>query len=300
MRLESVWEQFIRECQDGTLQRRSLQTISNYRSSFELFTKLTAVDELMDINEPALRQFIRIGETDRKWKPNTSLTHRKNLQPFTKWCEIKGYLSTDPFANIPRPKILKRLPEYFSDVEIEQILYQTDIGAKNDFLRSRNLGMLATLIMAGLRSGELLGLQLRDIDFEHKHIRVRAENAKDAEDRAIPLNRRLVDQISRYTQLRNARKPKYMALWLSEHGKPFTQHGWDHFIKNLEKQVGFEIWTHKFRHTFATNYYRATRDVIGLQQILGHKDINTTMIYAHVAPENLRASIEANPLAHLF
>lgn len=300
MKLIVAWEQFIQECRDGTLMRRSEKTIVNYQNSLDLLLQLMSLTDLGDLNEAVLRQFIQNGESVRHWSPNTSLTYRKNLQPFTKWCITKGYLPSDPFTNIPRPKLKKRLPEYYSDEQVEKMLYITDMEAKNIFLRKRNLSMLAILMMTGMRKGELLGLRLRDVDFEHNHIRVRAENAKDAADRVVPMHRGLVVCLKEYVDLRNAQYPDFMALWLSDHGKAFSEHGWNHFVDHLSERVKFPVKTHKFRHTFATNYYRTTRDIIGLQQLLGHSDVTTTMIYAHVMPENLRAAIEANPLGHLL
>jgi len=300
MDIQSIFNKFIQECQNGTLQRRSAPTIENYIRSMDLLLKTVSISDISSLTEQVLRQFIMHGENDRKWLPNTSVTYRKNLRPFTKWCVAKGYLAQDPFQNIPYPKLNKKLPDYYSHQEIDNILYQLNMATHNKFVCKRNEAMFGVLLLAGLRKGELLGLNFRDVNFEQNLLRVRSENTKDRADRVIPMSRRLVEVLKQYIELRNSKKPETMALWISDHGKRFSRHGWNHLMKDLSRRTKFPVKTHKMRHTFATHYYSASLDPVGLQQLLGHSDINTTMIYAHAMPENLRSSVEANPLANLF
>lgn len=300
MLIEQAHKQFVQEFSDGTVKTNSPRTIKNYQSSLHLLLLATPATEVSDITESLLRQFARFGVMERKWLPNTQLTHRKNLQPFTIWCVKKGLLERDPFEEIERPPLPDLLPEYYSDYDMERILYVVSEEAKNDFLRKRNLAMLAVLSLAGLRKGELLGLRIWDIDFENDYLKVRAVNTKDNGDRVIPMVPKLVNRLKAYIGLRKQKDIQSLSLWISDHGKPFTQHGWDHLVNKLSDRLDFKVKTHKFRHTFATKYYQRTRDVIGLQQLLGHKELNTTMIYAHVAPDDLRKALEISAMNSLF
>jgi integrase/recombinase XerD len=300
MDIRAAHNQFTREFSDGTIKTNSPGTIKNYQNSLHLLLLATPVTKVEDMTETLLRQFARFGEMERKWSPNTQLTHRKNLQPFTLWCVKKGLLAKDPFAEIERPPLPELLPSYYSDEEMERILYVTSEEAKNDFLRKRNLAMLAVLRLAGLRKSEFLGLRVWDLDFESNYLKVRASNAKDRGDRVIPMSSKLVQRLQSYIDIRKEKKSDLLSLWLSDHGKSFSHHGWDHFVKHLSGRLKFNVKTHKFRHTFATKYYQATHDVIGLKQLLGHKDLNTTMIYAQVAPDDLRKSLEISAINSLF
>lgn len=300
MTIQQAHNEFVREFSDGTVKTNSLTTIKNYQSSLHLLLLATPAKEVSDITETLLRQFARYGELERKWSPNTQLTHRKNLQPFTLWCVKKGLLAKDPFEEIERPPLPELLPSYYSDDEMERILYVTSEEAKNDYLRKRNLAMLAVLRLAGLRKSEFLGLRVWDLDFENNYLKVRAVNAKDRGDRVIPMSSKLVQRLQSYLEVRKQKKSDLLSLWLSDHGQAFSKHGWDHFVDQLSERLGFKVKTHKFRHTFATKYYQATHDVIGLKQLLGHKDLNTTMIYAQVAPDDLRRSLEMSATGSLF
>lgn len=300
MTIRHAHNQFIRECRNGTVQRRSEVTLANYSRSIELLLKLVPVKEVQDLTEHIMRRFIRIGEDKRRWKVDTHIFHRKNIRVFTEWCITKKYLSADPFINIPYPAIPRRLPKFYTENEMEHMLYVVDKYANNDFTRQRNRAMFAMLILTGVRRGEMLGVRLSDLDFDSQFFRVRFEHAKNRADRVIPMMPELTQQLKKYLEVREVKDPNFRWLWVSDHGKPFTEHGWKHLVLQLSREAGFSISSHKIRHTFATNFCRDGGDIRELQQILGHRDITTTMIYAHTMPEDLRASMMGNRLNNLF
>jgi len=247
-----------------------------------------------------MRRFIRIGEDKRKWSVDTHITHRKNLRVFTEWCIKKGYLATDPFADIPYPSIPRRLPKFYTDDQLEHLLYLVDKYANNDFTRQRNKALFAMLMLTGVRKSEMLGARLSDLDFEGEFFKVRYENAKNRADRVIPMTPPLIEQLHKYLAVRDAKDPNFRWLWVSDHGRQFTEHGWKHLAGQLSKAAGFNVSAHKMRHTYGTNFCRDGGDVRELQQILGHTDITTTMIYAHTMPEDLRRSMLGNRMNGLF
>ncbi len=300
MNMQQAHNLFIRECTDGTLRRRASGTIENYVSSFDLFIKITKITDTFQLTEQAMRGFLRVGEEKRNWKPNTTLTHRKNLSPFISWCIGKKMLVKDPLEKIPYPRTFKKLPEYYTEDQMEKIVYYADMYSKDDFLRARNRAIIGVLSLTGLRKGELLELKMRDIDFEKMVLKVRAEHAKNGRDRVIPISTTLAALLRDYIALRAVRDDMTPWLWLSDRNGRFTSAGLKHFINNIVDKVGFNVKLHKFRHTFATNHCGSGGDLASLQQVLGHKEITTTMIYAHVMPEHLRASVELNQLNQFF
>ena len=295
-------DQFLRECQDGTLRRRSPGTIANYRCAFALLTKWFVLSEISDFDENIARMFLRRGEEKNGWKPASIVAFRKNLSAFLKWCIVKGYLELDPFRNIPWPQIPKRLPEYYSKEEIDRLLYVVATKSAGDLNAKRNLAILATQLLTGLRRGELLGLTVTDVDFEHDCIRVRAETAKNRQPRVVMVTRRLRQILEEYWSAREKHGTETQWFWISITYKNhrFTKDGMKHLVDRLSKQVGFRVKLHKFRHTFATQFYAGSHDIAGLQQVLGHKDLNTTMIYAHTLPPHTAVSMEKNLLNQMI
>lgn len=301
MDVRQAHNQFIRECEDGTLRRRSDATMQSYHESFRLLLKLFPVKTTDELTEGILRQFLLRGERERGWKAATIVSYRKNLSPFLKWCVDHGHLNANPLAAIPAPPLVKNLPEYYTQAEMESIMYQVNMSAQTDFERVRNVAMFGVMAMAGLRKGELLNLRVTDLDWENGVIRIRAETSKSRTARSVPLCYRLRELLERYLQEREKRKVETLWLWVSYHGRSrFTANGLKHLTRHIGERTGLRIKPHKFRHTFATQTYMGSNDILAVQRALGHKEITTTMIYTQVNQKQVHASIEKNPINSIF
>jgi integrase/recombinase XerC len=299
--VKQAHNQFVRECEDGTLARRSDATMQSYHESFRLLLKLFPVKTTDELTEGILRQFLIRSERDRGWKPATIISYRKNLAPFFKWCVERGHMTTNPLAAIPTPPLVKNLPEYYSQTEMETIMYHVNMSAKSDFERIRNIALFGVMAMAGLRKGELLNLKVTDLDWENGVIRIRAETSKSRTARSVPICFRLRELLERYLQEREKRKVDTIWLWVSYHGRTrFTADGLKHLTRHIGERTGLKIKPHKFRHTFATQTYMGSNDILAVQRALGHKEITTTMIYTQVNQKQVHASIEKNPINSIF
>ncbi len=299
--LVDAFRQFLAECRNGTLRNRSTRTLQNYRAVLAVLVRLTGVRFVSEIQLPLLRQFFHQGTRERQWTPNTVSSYQKSLAPFLVWCVRQGLLHDNPMAALPAPRLLRRQPEYYSEEQIRKILTSIEFLGATDFERFRDRAIVATLLLAGIRTGELLGLRTTDVDFKTEIIRIRAETAKDREDRAIKMNLRLASTLREYAEARNGIHPRTSAFWVTRQTRrAFTRHGFKHLIERLSKDLGFRFRPHKMRHTFATRFYQGSKDLVSLQQILGHNDVKTTLIYTHAIPEETKASLEQNPLNNFF
>lgn len=301
MEIRKAHRLFIGECRRGVIKRRSETTIKNYKNSLSLLLKmLPQLTSVRHITKENMRQFLMIGDDERKWSVDTHISHRKNLRPFTEWCIAKRYLSKDPFDEIPYPPQPRRLPKLYSDEQAEKLAFITDKYADDDFLRKRNNAILGMFLMTGVRKGELLGMRVLDIDFDTGFLKVKYKNAKNRADRVIPIMPELSELLKKYIKARDDKGIELPWLWASSHKKRFTASGWKHLCEQLSEKAGFEVGAHKLRHTFASNFVRDGGDIYELQRILGHRDVQTSMIYLHVYPEDLRASMAGNRLNNLF
>ncbi len=301
MDVKQAHNQFMRACQDGTLKRRADATLRSYIDSFRLLLKLFPVRTTEEINEGIMRQFFLRGERERDWKATTIISYRKNLSPFFKWCVERGHMPTNPIASIPAPPLVKNIPEYYSQDEMESIMYHVNMSAKTDFERARNVALFGVMAMAGLRKGELINLKITDLDWENGVIRVRAETSKSRTARSVPMCFRLRELLECYIQERDKTRVELMWLWVSYHGRArFTADGLKHLTRKIGERTGIRIKPHKFRHTFATQTYMGSNDIVSVQRALGHKEITTTMIYTQVNQRQVHASIEKNPINSIF
>lgn len=296
-----AFDAFIEQCMDGTLRRRSRDTIQNYRSTFQRLLTLTGITFLHDATDTRLRGFLRIGAEQYGWMPRTSVSHHKNLRPFFHWCVERGFLARNPMDTVLAPEVLRSLPDFYTDREVQCIVNHIDASFANPFENARNKAMVGTMILTGLRKGELLALRTSDISLEDDVIRVRAETAKNRAPRAIKINSVLRGLLVSYATLRRKRQTHLASFWLSANrASGFTAHGLKHLLNRISRDLGFRVRAHKMRHTFATKFYQGSKDIVSLGQILGHADISTTMIYTHLLPETTAVSMEMNPLNSIF
>ncbi|MDD4873671.1 MAG: tyrosine-type recombinase/integrase [Dehalococcoidales bacterium] len=191
-----------------------------------------------------------------------------------------------------KPKIPKRL----LDDEVKSLL-----KALNN--RRDKLAVIFCL-NTGLRVGELVGLIWGDVwDFKlnipRQELLVRSEIAKGKKERFIPLNRKATASLQalfiyNHTKSTSDVLERLSPLLRGMQGKHISRRQFQRIIKKAREDAGLNripVTPHKLRHTFATNIYKKTNDLISLQELLGHSNLNTTRIYAHIGNEEKRNAV---------
>ena len=187
---------------------------------------------------------------------------------------------------IPRPRKEFKLPVVASEEEIVRMLVAAD-NIKHQCI----IGMLYS---SGVRRGELVNLRIADIDIDRKQVFVRGGKGK--KDRTTILSERMVTALQKYIEEWH---PQY---WLFEGAdrKPYSGTSVGLVVKEAVKKAGIKknITPHVLRHSFATHLMERGTDTRYIQELLGHSNIKTTAIYAHVSKKNL-AKIKS-PLDRIF
>ncbi len=185
---------------------------------------------------------------------------------------------------IPRPE---SLPKHLSAEEsqclenfIAQRLNTPDIN-----LRLENACILV-MLHSGLRVGECVDLHLQDLDLPGKRLIIRA--GKGQSDRLVYLSDSACQAIQLY--LRDVQRQPGDFIWLQKNGRPLSVE----FVRNHLARIGAlvgiaHIHPHRLRHTCATRLLNAGMDIVQIQKLLGHEDLNTTMIYARVQDATVQA-----------
>lgn len=302
MKIESALSQYFQEAQAGMLDTiKSQVTVKNSRLTWKLFLKKYPVVYMEELTEELFRKFLAHLEFERKLSPMTIKTYRKNISAFLYWCVNKRYLHHNPIKNVKGPKIKHDIPKYYSEEQIEKVMRALDMDTKTYFEKLRNKAMFTVLALVGVRRGELLNLKLQDINFETATLVVQASTSKSRTSRVIPMPIALTEILRQYVEARKTAADVYCSyLWVSSlSGERLTEHGFKHITERLTKVVGFNVRPHSFRHSCATYTYAATRDIVAVQKMLGHTDINTSLIYTNVLPENVRQAVESSSLNRL-
>jgi site-specific recombinase XerD len=185
---------------------------------------------------------------------------------------------------IPRPE---SLPRHLSAEESQRLenyilgrLDTTDLA-----LRFENACLLV-MLHSGLRVGECIDLHLQDLDLPGKRLIIRA--GKGQRDRLVYLSESACQAIQLY--LCGVQRQPGDFIWLQKNGKPLSTESMRHRIARIGAAVGIEhLHPHRLRHTCATRLLNAGMDIIQIQKLLGHENLNTTMIYARVQDATVEA-----------
>ena len=190
------------------------------------------------------------------------------------------------------------MPQYLS--LDESITFLKSIEGKH---QQRDLAMFVLLLNCGLRLSELVGIDIPDIDFEKRTLRVIGKGDKE---RIVFLNDLCVDALTAYLQVRpNEGLPPAdrNALFISDKGQRISSRMVEIISKKYFAAAGVDpsrFSPHKLRHTAATILYRdGNVDIRSLQELLGHTNLSTTQIYTHIKNEDLKKAADANPLSNL-
>ena len=254
-------------------QRYSWSTITSYTSS------LVGLAEYIGKTELESAEVMEIN----KYLAEVASTKISNSKLNIIISAIKFYYTKVIFRpdfeieKIKRPRKGRNLPNILSKGEIEMIL-----GALTNL---KHISLLYTIYSSGLRLNEILSLRVQDISFDRNQIFVK--KGKGKKDRVVMLSDVLKLLLIKYT---DKYKPQY---WLFEGQDQKTQYSASS-IQKVVKQAAYKagitkpVTPHKIRHCFATHLLDDGTDIRFIQELLGHKDIKTTLIYTHVTTRNIK------------
>ena len=180
------------------------------------------------------------------------------------------------FANIPRAKCPKKLPETLTKEEVKKIL-----GTIQNVKHKLLLGLMYS---SGLRVSEVVNCKVKDLDFESKLMRVR--QAKGAKDRMTILSEKMIVVLQRY--LKNKKSDDY--VFESDRGGKLTERTAQKIFCDALQKSGIKkpATCHSLRHSFATHLLESGTSIRYIQELLGHARLETTQIYTKVANTNLQ------------
>ncbi|OGI17785.1 MAG: hypothetical protein A3J63_03570 [Candidatus Moranbacteria bacterium RIFCSPHIGHO2_02_FULL_40_12b] len=180
------------------------------------------------------------------------------------------------FANIPRAKSAKKLPETLTKEEVKKIM-----GTIQNVKHKLLLGLMYS---SGLRVSEVVNCKVKDLNFEDKMLCVR--QAKGAKDRMTILSEKIAVVLRKY--LKNKDADDY--IFESDRGGKLTERTVQKVFSDALKKSGIRrpAACHSLRHSFATHLLEAGTSIRYIQELLGHKRLETTQIYTKVANNNLQ------------
>lgn len=270
--------------------------VVDLRSLAEHAEKLGVTDPA-DLTIRSLRSWLANLQT--RGRARTTLARRATaVRVFTSWLARTGRAPADAGALLASPKAHRELPAALSQAEVRELLDSTAAAVGDDgSLGLRDLAVLELLYATGIRVGELVGLDIDDLDRSRRVVRVFGKGRKE---RAVPYGRPAADALELWLdrgrpELRT--DASGAALFLGARGGRLDQRTARKVVHDRLAVVDGapDLGPHGLRHTAATHLLEGGADLRSVQEILGHASLGTTQIYTHVSTDRLR---QAYKLAH--
>ena len=204
---------------------------------------------------------------------------RRNLSSFFSWLEEENYILKSPMKRIHKIKVDKVIKETYSDETLELLRDNCDC--------LRDLAIIDLLASTGMRVGELVKLNINDIDFENRECVVFGKGNKE---RPVYFDARTKIHLKNYL---NSRNDSDLALFVSLDSphERLNISGVEIRLRQLGRRLGIQkVHPHKFRRTVATKAIDKGMPIEQVQSLLGHSQIDTTMHYAMVNQNNVKES----------
>lgn len=251
---------------------RSQRTIRYFRSILKFFISFLGGKHVSEANTYDLDAFLAYLRK-KGWKPDSLYTAAVAVKRFLEYLGL--YTNITGFE---LPKRQKKLPRYLEEDEVELLISSAET------LRDKLI--ITLLYTTGLRVSELVTLKKSDVDLQDCTVRVLGKGGKE---RYVYFPRKIRETLKKYMD-----SVKGEWLFPSRGGGHIHYTTVERMIRKAAKKAGIKkrVTPHVLRHTFATRSLEKGMDIREIQELLGHSNLNTTQVYAHVSRRRLKRDYE--------
>jgi len=255
------------------------KTTLTYKTTFNSMMKYYGEVQLIDLTRKKIEEYIQYLVR------NTSIySGRKdliNIKASFNWAVQNNYLIENPARLIKRLKVPERLPLYYSREDFQKLIDTIDSQDIKD--------LVVFAVNTGLRQEELINLQFRQVNFLDKSIILDNQNhiTKSKKIRTLPLNEKAFSIINERKKVN-----KDLIFTINDRliQKDYLIHKFKKYV--IKAELNSKLNFHSLRHTFASWLVQGGVSIYHVSKLLGHADIKTTEIYAHLSINDLRSSVD--------
>ena len=257
----------------------SERTLAYYKATIEHMLSIIVIP-LRQVNTDDLRAYLAEYQLINNCSKTTVDNIRRNLSSFFSWLEAEDYIIKSPIRRIHKIRTGSKVKETLSEECIERL--------RDSCLHIRDLAMIDFLYSTGIRVGELVNLNIGDINFEERECIVYGKGNKQ---RKVYFDAKAKVHLKRYLEHRN----DYNEALFVTLDSPFERlkiSGVEIRLRKLGRLASLEqrVHPHKFRRSMATRAIDKGMPIEQVQKLLGHQQIDTTMHYAMVNQSNVKIS----------
>ena len=254
------------------------RTIQYYRATVEKML-ISVTTPIRKVTTEMMREYLSDYQQVNNCSKVTVDNIRRNISSFFSWLEEENYILKSPMRRIHKIKTNQQVKEVISDEDIEKI--------RDNCSCRRDLAMIDLLYSTGIRVGELVSLNVSDIDFDARECIVFGKGGKE---RRVYFDAKAKLHIQDYINSRADDNPALFVSLDAPHNR-LKISGVEIRIRQLGRKLELQrIFPHKFRRSAATRAIDKGMPIEQVQRLLGHSQIDTTMQYAIVNQNNVKSS----------
>ncbi|RJQ33388.1 MAG: tyrosine recombinase XerC [Actinobacteria bacterium] len=262
----------------------SPNTINAYRCDLNHFLSYLEGKKrrIQQVDQHLLRRYLGVC-LNQGLSKKTMARKISTIKIFCNYVYKQKKINSNPAVLLSSPKIGKKLPKVLKEKDVLEISRPLN----DSVLELRNSAIFELLYGCGLRISELIALNISDIDFSSRQIKVLGKGNKE---RIIPINDIALDKINTYL-LKKEKNCDKQAVFVSNNGYRLTDCAIRKILINRQNKLGMKTpaTPHSFRHSFATDLLENGADLRAVQELLGHVDLSTTQVYTHLSKAHLKA-----------
>ncbi len=268
---------------DGLKARQASQnTLASYERDVIQFNNYFEAQgkKIFDLTRDDMQEYINHLLADGKSNSTISRS-TASIKALYRYLVSKRLSEENIADNVEAPKVDRKEPMILTSKEIEMLLEQPDL---TELKGQRDKAMLEVLYATGIRVTELISLRLEDINLTNGYIKVKKKNS----ERHIPIGNYCLKSLKEYiNKVRPLliRTEEEKTLFINTNGQKMTRQGYWKILKQYKDQakIDKEITPHTIRHSFAVHMLQNGAELKTVQELLGHTDVASTMMYTQMA-----------------
>ena len=292
----------------GVERALSQHTRRAYESDVRQLTVHTGVEIApSDLDADHVRAWL--ASLHRRRSPATLGRKLASVRCFFRWLVREGAIRHDPTAGLPIPKLEKRLPRPLSVDDCEQLMTRDRLESRQpapeggdrerrfQWMTLRDRALVELLYGTGIRIGELVALDVRDLELRAREVRVMGKGARE---RVVPIPAAARIALAAWLDVRRhpgvLSEPLFISLRARKEDRPRRLAAREGRRILRERGLGANldqhVHPHRLRHSYATHLLDMGADLREIQELLGHVSLSTTQKYTAVSIEHLREAYD--------
>lgn len=222
---------------------------------------------------------------------NSPVTRSRKLscfKSFYKFLTRENLININPTDGIEMPKLPQKEPNFLSEEEYMRLLEAVN-RYSTPFYKDRDMAIICLFLGAGLRVSELVSIKTDNINLKDQLIKIHRKGDKE---QILPINSMVSDSLKKYLKIRP--EVNYNTCFISKRGKPIKANSVYHLVKKYLLLADIhkdKMGCHILRHTFCTALLNKGVNLVAIQELAGHKNLETTRKYLHINSIDLRNAV---------